>query len=141
MAGLVNKENNRSVTRFIDTIDNKSKREDSFKLLELIEGITGTKPKMWGNEANPDFMIGFGKYTYKRKGGKEEFEWFHIGFAPRKTKLSLYLTTDISQHQDLLQKLGKCKFGKGCLYINKLADVNLDILSQLIQRNKASRWH
>lgn len=141
MSGLVNKQNNRSVTQFIENIDNASKREDSFKLLLLIENITGAKPKMWGNENNPDFMIGFGKYTYKRKGGQEEFEWFNLGFAPRKTKLTLYLTCDINQHKDLLKDLGKCKWGKGCLYINKLADVNLDVLSKLIERNKEAKWH
>jgi len=141
MSGLANKQNNRSVTQFIEKIDNTSKREDSFKLLEIIENITQTKPKMWGNEANPDFMIGFGKYTYTRKGGKEEFEWFKLGFAPRKTKLTLYLTCDISQHQDLLDNLGKCKWGKGCLYINKLNDVNIDVLSELIKRNKDAKWH
>ena len=139
MSGLVNKQNNRSVTQFIENIDNASKREDSFKLLEIIENITGTKPKMWGNESNPDFMIGFGKYTYKRKGGKEEFEWFKLGFAPRKTKLTLYLTCDINQHKDLLENLRKCKWGKGCLYINKLDDVNLKVLSELIERNKDAR--
>jgi hypothetical protein len=110
-------------------------------LLEIIENITGTKPKMWGNEINPDFMIGFGNYTYTRKSGKEEFKWFNLGFAPRKSKLTLYLSCDISQHQDLLKDLGKCKWGKGCLYINKLADVNLDVLSELIARNKDAKWH
>ena len=109
MAGLVNTENNRSVSAFIERIDNKSKREDSFKLLEIIEGITGTKPKMWGNEVNPDFMIGFGKYTYIRKQGKEEFGWFKLGLASRKTKLTLYLTCDIEEHKDLLDQLVKCK--------------------------------
>ena len=74
-------------------------------------------------------MIGFGKYTYIRKQGKEEFGWFKLGLASRKTKLTLYLTCDIEEHKDLLDQLVKCKWGKGCFRINKLADVNIDVLS------------
>lgn len=137
MAGLATKETNKSVEDFINSIVNTSKKEDAKKLLSIIEDITGVKPKIWGD----NFIIGFGKYKYKRKGGKEEFEWFNVGFAPRKTKITLYLTFDISQHEKLLKELGKCKWGKGCLYINKLADINLDILKQLIAKSKDAKWH
>ncbi len=141
MAGLINKETDRSVDEFIASIDNNSKREDSKILLSTIREITGFEPKMWGNYKVLDAFIGFGNYKYKRKNGKEEFEWFHVGLAPRKAKITLYLTFDISLHEDLLKDLGKCKWGKGCLYINKLADVNLDVLKQLIERSKDARWH
>ncbi|MCT4580449.1 MAG: DUF1801 domain-containing protein [Flavobacteriales bacterium] len=137
MAGLVTKETNKSVTDFIESIANKSKQEDSKTLLQLIEKTTGYPPKIWGD----NFIIGFGKYTYTRKNGKEEFEWFNVGFAPRKTKITVYLTMDISQETELLSQLGKCKWGKGCLYINKLADVDLAILEQLIKKSKAAQWH
>lgn len=137
MAGLVNKETNKNVLEYIESIDNKSKQADSKVLLQLITDITGYEPKIWG-EHN---MIGFGKYTYKRKSGKEEYEWFHVGFAPRKTKLTVYLTYDISKEEELLNKLGKHKAGKGCLYINKLADIDLNILKQLIEKSKNATWH
>ena len=137
MAGLVNKETNKNVLEYIESIDNKSKQADSKVLLQLMTDITGYEPKIWG-EHN---MIGFGKYTYKRKSGKEEYEWFHVGFAPRKTKLTVYLTYDISKEEELLNKLGKHKAGKGCLYINKLADIDLNILKQLIEKSKNATWH
>lgn len=137
MAGLVNRETDKSPEAFIDSIDNAAKREDSRVLLAMMQEVTGYEPKVWGD----NFIIGFGKYTYRRKGGKEEYEWFHTGFAPRKTKLTIYLTFDISREEELLARLGKCKWGKGCLYINKLADVDLDVLRQLIERSKDARWH
>lgn len=136
MAGLATKETNRNVMEFIETIENPSKREDSKILISVMQDITGNEPKIWGD----NHLIAFGKYKYKRKGGKEEFEWFNVGFAPRKTKLTVYLTFDISRQGDLLEKLGKCKWGKGCLYINKLADVNLGVLKQLIEKSKDARW-
>ncbi len=137
MAGLVTKETNKSVAEFIENIDNKSKKEDAKTLLNMMQEITGIEPKVWGD----NFLIGFGKYTYTRKGGKEEFEWFNMGFAARKTKLTVYLTMDISQEKALLKELGKCKWGKGCLYINKLKDVDLDVLKQLISKSKNNKWH
>jgi hypothetical protein len=102
-----------------------------------MQEITGSEPKIWGDYN----IIGFGKYSYKRKGGKEEFEWFHTGFAARKAKITLYLTMDISQEKELLDQLGKCKWGKGCLYINKLADIDVDILKKLIQKSAKAKWH
>ena len=137
MAGLATKETQKSVSTFIDSIENVSKREDSKKLVAIMQETSGCEPKIWGD----NFIIGFGKYSYKRKNGKEEFEWFHVGFAPRKTKITLYLTFDISKEEELLEKLGKCTFGKGCLYINKLADVNLEVLKKLIKKSKVTQWH
>lgn len=137
MAGLATKETNKSVSAFIDSIENESKRNDSKTLINLMSEITGFEPKIWGD----NFIIGFGKYKYKRKNCKEEFEWFNVGFAPRKAKITLYLTMDIDQHHDLTSKLGKCKWGRGCLYINKLADVDLEILKQLITKSKDATWH
>ena len=137
MAGLVNKETNKSVPELIATVTPLSRREDSKVLLSLMKEISGFDPKIWGD----NFIIGFGKYKYKRKQGKEEFEWFHMGFAPRKTKFTIYLTLDISKEEELLKKLGKCKWGKGCLYINKLADINLDGLKKLLNKSKNTTWH
>ncbi|MEM9053361.1 MAG: DUF1801 domain-containing protein [Bacteroidota bacterium] len=136
MAGLVTKETDRSVEAFIEAVDSPSKRADSYEIVKLIEEVTGLKPKVWGNEKVPDFLIGFGNYSYTRKGGKEVFEWFKVGFAPRKSKITIYLTFDISKQEELLAKLGKCKWGSGCLYINKLADVNTDVLKELVALTK-----
>ena len=141
MAGLVTKETDRSVSAYIEGIDSSSKKDDSYQLVEIIKEVTGHEPKVWGNEKAPDFMIGFGKYQYQRKAGKEVYEWFHVGFAPRKSKLTVYLTFDISKEAALLEQLGKCKWGKGCLYLNKLADINTDVLKQLIEKAKDARWH
>lgn len=137
MAGLVTQETNKSVTEYINKIENQSKQADGKMLLAIIQDITGVEPKIWGDH----FLIGFGKYSYSRKGNKDIYEWFHIGFAVRKTKLTVYLTFDLTKQEELLSKLGKCKWGKGCLYINKLADIDLDILKQLIQKSKEAKWH
>ena len=137
MAGLATKETQKSVSHFIASIDNASKREDSKTLVALVQEISGYEPKIWGD----NFIIGFGKYTYTRKNGKEEFEWFHTGFAPRKNKMTVYLTYDISQQEDLLKDLGKSKCGKGCLYVNKLADINLDVLGKRIKKSSDAKWH
>jgi len=141
MAGLATKENGRSVEQFIAQIDHQQKQEDSTVIVSLMEKITGETAKVWGNEKMPDFLIGFGKYTYTRKNSNEEFEWFNVGFAPRKTKLTIYLTFDIKKEKLLLEKLGKCKWGVGCLYINKLADIDLNILKKLIEKSKDAKWH
>ena len=141
MAGLATKETNRSVEAFINSLESQGKREDSKRLVEMIKTSTGYDPKIWGNEKVPDFIIGFGKYSYQRKGSKEEFEWFKVGFAPRKSKITIYLTMDIGAQSDVIPDLGKCKWGKGCLYINKLDDINLNSLSKLIKRSAESQWH
>ena len=112
------------------------KREDSRELLDMMEEITGKKPKVWGD----NYTIGFGKYKYRRKSGKEEFEWFNVGFAPRKANLTIYVTYDVSTEQELLNKLGKHRVGKGCLYINRLEDVDVGVLREVIAKSKDSGW-
>lgn len=134
MAGLATKETNKSVSKFIKGIKSDSKRKDSKILINIMSEMTGSNPKIWGD----NFIVAFGKYKYKRKQGKEEFEWFNVGFAPRKSKTTIYLTIDLTKHEDLLNQLGKCKWGKGCLYINKLDD--LEILKELITISKDAQW-
>ena len=139
MAGLVTKETSRDVNAFIDSIDNDQKKADSKILLRMMEELSQQQAKIWGNEQVPDFLIGFGNYQYQRRGGKEVFEWFKLGFAPRKAKITVYLSLDISLEEQLLAELGKCKWGKGCLYINKLEDINLEVLKQLIGKSIKSK--
>ncbi|MBC7829947.1 MAG: DUF1801 domain-containing protein [Chitinophagaceae bacterium] len=116
-----------SVTSFIDSISDEQKRKDSHVILKLMEKAIKEKPKMWGSS-----MIGFGDVRYKSPATGREVDWFKIGFSPRKANLSLHLGIDIKQHADDLSKLGKHKTGVGCLYINKLEDVDIKVLEKMI---------
>lgn len=115
-----------SVTGFIDSIPDEQKRKDCHVILNLMEKATREKPKMWGSS-----MIGFGDVRYKSPATGREVDWFKIGFSPRKANLSLHLI-DLQRHADALKKLGKHKTGTGCLYINKLEDVDIKVLEKMI---------
>jgi len=129
MAELKTKKNKASVTKFLDGVKDEKKREDSYIILKLMKQITKADPKMWGTS-----MIGFGSYHYKYASGREG-NWFVTGFSPRKQSLTLYIMAGISKYPDLLKKLGKFKTGKGCLYINKIEDVDIKILKELIKQS------
>lgn len=117
-----------SVMDFIVTIANPQRRSDSEVLLELFQSETGEAPRMWG-----DSIVGFGNYHYRYDSGREG-DWFLTGFSPRKQNLSLYIMPGADRFQAELNKLGKHKLGKSCLYINQLRDVNLDVLRTLISK-------
>lgn len=127
LAQIKTKENESSVEDFINSVGDEGKRKDSFAVLTLMQKLTKQKPKMWGSS-----LIGFGNKRYKSPKTGREVDWFIIGFSPRKANLSLYLTVDINKHAELLKKLGKHKTGAGCLYINKLEDIDLKVLQELI---------
>lgn len=135
---LKTKVNDASVEDFINAVEHDQKRADAFQLLEIMQTITGEPPKMWGPS-----IIGFGQYHYKYASGREG-DFMLVGFSPRKAKHSLYIMSGFDGHDDLLQKLGKFKTSKGCLYINKLSDVDLEILKLLIERSveyiKNKKW-
>lgn len=116
-----------SVEDFINTIKDEQKRKDSFVILEMMKKASGEEPKMWGSS-----LIGFGIKRYKSPATGREVDWLLIGFSPRKANLSLYLTMDIKKHASALKKLGKHKTGIGCLYINKLEDIDLKVLKEMI---------
>jgi len=120
-----------SVTNFLNSVEPEEKRKDSFTLLALFEKITGEKAVMWGTS-----IIGFGKYHYKSERSSQEGDWMLVGFSPRKQNLTLYIMHGNDKNQELLAKLGKYKTSAGamggCLYINKLSDVDQAILSKLI---------
>jgi len=137
MKTLVNVETNKSVTDFINSIKDDTKREDCKKLVKIIQKITGKKPKIWGD----NFIIGFGKYKYHRRGSKDKYEWFNLGFAPRKTNLTIYVSYDVSKEKTLLKKLGKCTFGRGCLHIKSLETVDLESLKKIILKSKDSSMY
>jgi hypothetical protein len=122
--------NNASVTEFIDRVTDETKKNDSFRLLEMFTKITGEKPKMWGAS-----IIGFGQYHYKSERSKQEGNWPLIGFSPRKQNLTLYFMLGFDDYADLLKSLGKHKISKGCLYINTLADIDQPALEKLVRRS------
>jgi hypothetical protein len=115
-----------SVSDFINTIADETKRNDSFRLVELMEGITGYPVKMWGAA-----IIGFGSGHYKYASGHEG-DVPLAAFSPRKAAISLYLSQNFPGRAELLSKFGKHKTGKGCIYVNKLADIDMDVLKQMI---------
>ncbi|PHI19775.1 hypothetical protein CEQ90_11145 [Lewinellaceae bacterium SD302] len=117
---------NVSVSDFLATVDNEQKRADAQTIIDLMQEITGESPVMWGPS-----IIGFGKYHYTYASGREG-DWMETGFSPRKSAISLYLMGGIGRQADLLEKLGKYKTGKSCLYIKRLSDVDMDVLRELI---------
>ncbi len=123
------KENDISVAEYLNKIEDESKKNDSIELYNIIREHTKEEGKLWG-----DSIIGFKKYLASYKS-KRTVEWFKVGFAPRKSNISLYLNLALydEKNVELAQKLGKVKLGKGCIYFKKLSDIDRDILDQLIE--------
>ena len=116
-----------SAADFINNLQDEQKRKDSFVILEMMKKASGEEPVMWGGS-----IIGFGNKRYKSPTTGREVDWLRIGFSPRKANLSLYISVGIQEHADALEKLGKHKTGVGCLYINKLADIDMKVLEEMI---------
>lgn len=127
LAEIKTKPTSADVEDFINKVDSEQKRNDSFVLLKMMKKATGEEPKMWGSS-----IIGFGIKRYKSPTTGREVDWLRIGFSPRKANLSLYLSVGIKEHTAALKKLGKHKTGVGCLYINKLADIDIKVLKGMI---------
>jgi Domain of unknown function (DU1801) len=121
------KQNSGDINAFLSLVPDEQKRNDSLALLKLMKSITKEEPAMWGSS-----IVGFGKYIYKSPSTSRTGEWFFIGFSPRKQNLTIYIIAGFSQYAELLKKLGKNKTGGSCLYINKLADVDLKVLKELL---------
>ncbi len=119
-------ETNASTIDFINQLTDEIKRNDGFRLVEVFQNRTNLEPKMWGPS-----IIGFGSYHYKYASGHQGDAPL-VAFSPRATAISLYLHLPAEQREELLHKLGKTKSGKGCIYVKKLADINLDVLNELI---------
>jgi len=128
LAQVKTKPTSQSPTDFINAIQDERKRKDSFVLLEMMKKATGEKPVLWGSS-----IIGFGSKRYKSAATGREADWPLIGFSPRKASLSLYISLNIKEHAAALEKLGKHKTGVGCLYINKLDDVDIKVLKRMIE--------
>lgn len=128
---LKTKKNDASVEKFLDAVKDESKREDSYKILKMLGKITKKEPKMWGAS-----IVGFDEYHYVGASGREG-DWFITGFSPRKANITIYLSAGVNRYPELLKKLGKHKTGVGCLYINKLEDIDTKVLEELIKQGVA----
>ena len=121
---------NQAVTDFIESFaQNESKKADSYALISLMQSISGCEPKMWGPS-----IVGFGNYHYKYESGHSGDAPL-IGFSPRKAAISLYVFSGLEEHLPWLDNLGKFKMGKACLYVNKLSDINIDVLQSLMTKS------
>ncbi len=130
MAEQKTKQTGASVDAFLNAVANEQQRADSFRILEMMREITGQTPRMWGPT-----MVGFGEFHYVYDSGHEG-DIFLTGFSPRKNALTLYFMAGLDQRFSAqLKKLGKAKASKGCLYIKKLADVDLNVLQEMIRAN------
>ena len=123
------KETDASVIEFIEAVENPKKRQDAYKLLEIFEETSGYPAKMWGSS-----IIGFGSYHYVYATGHEGDAPL-VGFSPRKAKVSLYFATGDTEREQLLEKFGKHTSGKGCVYINKTEDIDVEVLKELITQS------
>jgi hypothetical protein len=117
-----------SVEDFLNHIDNEQKRKDSFVLLEMMKRASKEEPVLWSNS-----FVGFGLKRHKSPTTGREADWMRIGFAPRKANLTLYFGDHVNAHAAALEKLGKYKAGLGCLYINKLIDIDIKVLKGMIE--------
>ncbi|WP_047986185.1 DUF1801 domain-containing protein [Ornithinibacillus californiensis] len=129
MYELKTKENDSSVLEFIESVDSPKKKEDAYKLLDIFTETTGYPAKMWGAS-----IIGFGSYHYKYATGHEGNAPL-VGFSPRKAKISLYFATGDTEREKLLNEFGKHTTGKACVYINKVADIDVEVLKSLIKQS------
>lgn len=129
MADIKTKQNDASVTAFLDGLSNQKRRQDSYVVLEMMRKITGLEPKMWG-----DAIIGFGSQHYQYASGREG-DMPLIAFSPRKQSLTLYINMDFAEFGELSSRLGKHKTSKVCLYINRLSDVNQAVLEEMLIRS------
>jgi len=131
MAQLKTQPNDKSVTDFLGSVENDTRREDSFKILELMREATGVEPIIWG-----DSIIGFGTYHYKYASGREA-DWFLTGFSPRVQNLTLYIMDGFDEYDKLLGNLGKHSTGKSCLYVKRLENIDLEVLKEMVEKSVA----
>ncbi len=127
LAVIKTKPTTASVEEFINAVSNEQKRKDSFVLLDMMKKASGEEPVLWSNS-----IIGFGIKRYKSPSTGREVDWLRIGFCPRKANLTLYIGVGSKEHAAALKKLGKHKTAGGCLYINKLEDIDLKVFKGII---------
>jgi uncharacterized protein DUF1801 len=126
MAGNKTKPGEQDAAAFINAVEPDWKREDARTVCAMMERLSGRPPVMWGGS-----IIGFGQYHYKYESGREG-DSLMTGFSPRKTALTLYVMGGFKQRPDLMERLGKYKTGKSCLYVKRLSDIDMDVLEELV---------
>ncbi|MEN4013050.1 MAG: DUF1801 domain-containing protein [Chloroflexota bacterium] len=131
MAELKTRLTDKNPLDFLNAVADEKKRQDSFAILRLMEDATGFPAQMWG-----DNIVGFGKYRYRYASGHAG-EWPLAAFSPRKQNLTLYIMAGFEQYETLMTRLGKHKTGKSCLYINKIEDIDLNVLRELVRASVA----
>lgn len=129
MADLKTKQNDESVSAFLASVDHPKRREDALEVCDLMSRLTGWQARMWGKS-----IIGFGAYDYTYESGHSG-RWMMVGLSPRKTSLTIYIMPGFKPFPDLMEKLGKYKTGKSCLYVNKLEDIDIGVLEELIKQS------
>ncbi len=129
MAELKTKPTGDSVEAFLNAIPDAHRRADCFAIARMMQEITGAPPKMWGPA-----IIGFGDYHYKYDSGREG-DWFCMGFSPRKQNLTLYIMAGLEADPELMTRLGKYKTGVSCLYVKRLADIDVEVLKELMLKS------
>ena len=132
MSDLKTRPTDQNAEDFLEKVEHPTRISDGFELLEMMKEITKEEPVMWGSS-----IIGFDSYHYKYASGREA-DWLKTGFSPRKRSLSVYISQGFDGYEELLMKLGKHRLGKGCLYINKLSDIDKDVLKQIIKKSHTS---
>jgi hypothetical protein len=120
------------VDAFIAAIPDESQRRDATTLCTMMERVTGSPPVMWGSN-----IVGFGSYHYRYASGREG-DWFLVGFSPRSKNLTVYITEGFAEYESLLARLGKHSTGKSCLYVKRLADVDQDVLEEIVRKSAAA---
>lgn len=138
MSELKTQPTRRSATKLINDISQPVKRADCLTLLELFERLTGEKPVVWGQKANPfGGIIGFGRYRYRYKSGQQGI-WPLTGFSPRKQNIAIYIMPGFDEYQKQLANLGPHRHSVSCLYINRLATIDLTALESIIAESVAT---
>ena len=125
MSEIKTRPNRKSVMKFIDSVENEARREDAKVLLEIFTRTTGRKAVMWG-----DSIIGFGSYEYSTSN--DTYDWMITGFSPRKQNLALYIMQGFDRFRDDLERIGKVKTTRSCLYITRLSKIDLEALEAFL---------
>jgi len=129
MSELKTRPTDRKVSQFIDAVEPDQKRQDCWTIVEMMRTVTGAEPVLWGSS-----IVGFGTYTYVNTT-KKPADWPITGFSPRKANLTVYVMPGFSNYESLMARLGKHSMGKSCLYIKKLADIDFDVIEEIIRRS------
>lgn len=129
MAELKTQPTGGSVRAFIDAVADPQVRKDCRAVMRIMKAATGARPRMWGSS-----IVGYGSYHFRYASGREG-DWFLTGFSPRKQSLTLYIMAGFSRYDALLKKLGRHSTGKSCLYVKRLDEIDLEVLTELVNRS------